>query len=256
MAKKKRGGHEEHENHERWLVSYADFITLLFAFFVVMYAVSRVDNVRLAQASESIKFAMHFEGSGGVGKLPIFAGPPSEGGCAANVGPSKVSRPEVKKELENLKKKFEAKLQSYLIKHETPHIQVVAEPGKLSIRLGAARFFDPASAALRPDAVPVLDAIAEELVSTGRPVRVEAHTDSMPVGGNRFRDNWELSASRAARVASFLEDAHGVPEKHLTAAGLAASRPLVANDTEAGRELNRRLELVIEWPEDAPPVRR
>ncbi len=78
MARKKH--EEEHENHERWLVSYADFITLLFAFFVVMYSVSRVDNKRLSQAAESIKWALHMAGTGGVGQLPVFEGPPSEGG--------------------------------------------------------------------------------------------------------------------------------------------------------------------------------
>ncbi len=78
MARKKH--EEEHENHERWLVSYADFITLLFAFFVVMYSVSRVDNKRMAQAAESIKWALHYGGTGGVGQLPIFDGTPSEGG--------------------------------------------------------------------------------------------------------------------------------------------------------------------------------
>src|ERR671928_584476 len=84
MAKKHK--HEEHENHERWLVSYADFITLLFAFFVVMYSVSRVDNKRMVQVVQAIKFAMHFKGSGGVGELPLFEGPPSEGGCITNAG--------------------------------------------------------------------------------------------------------------------------------------------------------------------------
>ena len=82
MARKKKH-HEEHENHERWLVSYADFMTLLFAFFVVMYAVSRVDNKRLVQVQESIRWAMHFSGTGGTGALPIFDGPPSEGGGPA-----------------------------------------------------------------------------------------------------------------------------------------------------------------------------
>src|ERR1700747_1090475 len=78
MAKKQH--HEEHENHERWLVSYADFITLLFAFFVVMYSISRVDNKRMATVVNSIKFALHFQGTGGIDKMPLFEGPPTEGG--------------------------------------------------------------------------------------------------------------------------------------------------------------------------------
>jgi chemotaxis protein MotB len=81
----KRESPEEHENHERWLVSYADFITLLFAFFVVMYSVSRVDNKRMIDVVKSIKFAMHYKGQGGVDAMPIFDGPASEGGCMANL---------------------------------------------------------------------------------------------------------------------------------------------------------------------------
>jgi len=78
LAKKQK--HEEHENHERWLVSYADFITLLFAFFVVLYSISRVDNKRMAQVQQSIKFALHFKGTGGIDQLPLFEGPPVDGG--------------------------------------------------------------------------------------------------------------------------------------------------------------------------------
>ena len=89
MAKRKH--EEEHENHERWLVSYADFITLLFAFFVVMYAVSRVDNKKLTQAVEGIRWALHTAGNGGTGALPIFEGPPSEGGCRVAPGASSSS---------------------------------------------------------------------------------------------------------------------------------------------------------------------
>ena len=85
MAKRKPKV-EEHENHERWLVSYADFITLLFAFFVVLYSVSRIDNKRMAAAAKSIQWAMHYSGTGGTGHLQLFDGPPSEG------GPSKMAR--------------------------------------------------------------------------------------------------------------------------------------------------------------------
>src|SRR5687767_15788648 len=97
---RKHKKHEEHENHERWLVSYADFITLLFAFFVVMYSVSRVDNKRLTQVTNSIKFALHFKGSGGLNQMPMFEGPPSEGGCVTNSGssPRAANVAEVKKE--------------------------------------------------------------------------------------------------------------------------------------------------------------
>src|SRR5687767_13885165 len=115
MAKKQH--HEEHENHERWLVSYADFMTLLFDFFVVMYATSRVDNKRMAQVAQSIKFAMHFKGTGGVGELPLFEGPPSEGGCITNTGAgAKVAPiPAAKREAEKMRRKLQRRLDNFLM---------------------------------------------------------------------------------------------------------------------------------------------
>ncbi len=244
MARKHK--HEEHENHERWLVSYADFITLLFAFFVVMYSISRVDNKKVMQAAQSVQWALHFSGTGGVGAMPIFEGPPSEGGCAANTGPSATSTPQAKKAAETLRRRIEKRLKPFLQERSTAStVAVEIANGKLNIRLSAARFFDPAQAALRPEALPVLDAIGDELAGLGRPLRVEAHTDDSAVKG-RFRNNWELSAERAVTVVSFLEAGHGIKGSMLAAAGMGSSRPLASNATPEGRDANRRVELVVE----------
>ena len=144
MAKKEV--HEEHENHERWLVSYADFITLLFAFFVVMYAVSRVDNKRMQQVSQSIKWAMHVQGTGGVGAMPIFDGPPSEGGCAANIGEGKSAELSQEKiaQIDNVRRKIQRRLRSHLINRDKAGMNavvVVREGKRLSIRLASSHFF-------------------------------------------------------------------------------------------------------------------
>lgn len=251
MAKKQH--HEEHENHERWLVSYADFITLLFAFFVVMYAVSRVDNKKLTQATESIKFAMHFQGSGGVTQMQIFEGPPSQGGCQQRAGFEKATEDELKM-IDEVRKKLAKRLQDFLQSRPDAKnsLTVHFEGRKLTVRLSAAHFFDPSQAAIRPEVVPVLDAIAAELASLRRPIRVEGHTDDTPVGGSRFRDNWELSSSRAASVASYLQRAHAIEGRFLGAAGYAATRPIALNTTVTGREANRRVEMVVELaPGDA-----
>lgn len=245
MARKVR--HEEHENHERWLVSYADFITLLFAFFVVMYSVSRVDNKRMSQAAQSIKWALHFAGNGGVGELPIFQGPPSNGGTVAGAGAGGAMTNERIKQMDQLKKRLEKRLTPYLLdKKASQAVQVEVANGRLTVRLGASSFFDSAHAALRPEAIPVLDAIADELKQTGRPVRVEAYTDDSPVVGGRYRDNWELSAARAATVTSFVQEGHGMSPELLTAAGRASAAPLVPNDTPEHREMNRRVEMVVD----------
>jgi chemotaxis protein MotB len=253
MAKKKH--HEEHENHERWLVSYADFITLLFAFFVVMYSVSRVDNKRLAQVSQAIKFALHFSGTGGLDQMPLFEGPPSEGGCAANVGGGQKKDnnvTEMKREAEKMRRKMQRRLDSFLMNRPdaAKSVVIVTEGKKLVIRLSASRFFDAAQAAIRPQMIPVLDVIAAELAATQRPVRVEGHTDDIATGSKRFRDNWELSTSRASAVVAYMARGHHIDGKLLTAAGHGSTRPLVRNDTTAGREANRRIEMVVEVGED------
>ena len=247
MARKHK--HEEHENHERWLVSYADFITLLFAFFVVMYAVSRVDNKKLVVASRAIQWALHFEGNGGVGQLPIFEGPPSEGGCSVNVGSSASAAKQQQKVVESLRKKLEERLRTMLVQNSGPQAVVVsAKNGRLALRLSATRFFDSSNASLRPDAIPVLDAIAEELVPLQRPIRVEGHTDDSPLGNSRLRNNWELSSARASAVVDFLEHAHSAKPELLIAAGLGSSRPLEPNDSKEHRDINRRVEITLELP--------
>jgi chemotaxis protein MotB len=126
------------------------------------------------------------------------------------------------------------------------------EGRKLMIRLSASHFFDPAQAALRPEVIPVLDAIVIELAQFHRPIRIEGHTDDQTGGRTRFRDNWDLSASRAAAVASYMQGAHHIEGKMLIAAGRGATWPIADNRTALGREANRRVELVIEVkPEDA-----
>jgi chemotaxis protein MotB len=115
----------------------------------------------------------------------------------------------------------------------------------LSGRLHAGTFFDPASAALRPEVLPVLDAVAEELSALQRAVKVEGHTDHSPVQGSVYPTNWHLSASRAAAVSAYLVDKHTFGRELLSATGYADTRPLQSNDTEEGREANRRIELVV-----------
>ncbi len=238
---------EEHENHERWLVSYADFITLLFAFFVVLYSVSKVDNKKLVETAHAIKWAMHFAGTGGVGEMPIFDTAVAEGSCPSNVKGGDKNMAEVKRVLETTRRRIENKLQAVLLGGKPP-VKVITEVEgrRLIIRLAAAHFFDPAEAALRPESLPVLDAIASELAKLDRPVRVDGYTDSEPLQSSRYRDNWELSTSRAARVVSYLEKAHDIDRLLLSAAGYADTRPIADEKTADGRELNRRVELVVE----------
>ena len=248
MAKKQH--HEEHENHERWLVSYADFITLLFAFFVVMYATSRQDQKKLVQVENAIKFAMHFKGTGGLRELPIFPGPPTDN-TFPDHSPIKGEKPPRipdQRVVETLRKKLQQKLKKYIQERpEAMNMVVIQTEGKrLMVRLSAAHFFDPSQAAIRPEMIPVLDAIAGELTALGRPIRIEGHTDDSRVSNPKFRDNWDLSTARAAAVTSYVQRAYRYDGKLLSAAGFSDTRPLADNRTAAGREANRRVEMVVE----------
>ena len=126
-----------------------------------------------------------------------------------------------------------------------PKVAIVVEGQRLVIRLSAGAFFDAAGIALRPDAMPALDAIGDELTSLDRQVRVEGHTDDRPVNGARYRNNWELSAARAVSVADYLQEAHAFRSELLSVAGFGSTRPLVSNETPDGREVNRRIEFVL-----------
>ncbi|AKU93018.1 OmpA/MotB family protein [Vulgatibacter incomptus] len=249
MSRRKKKHHEEeHENHERWLVSYADFITLLFAFFVVMYAVSRVDNERLIQVSSAIRFALHFEGTGGVEKLPLFQGPPTGGSDGIGQESGSPMRPvdREKERAERTRRKLETRLRALLRDQHASAVTVEAEGERLIIRMSASRFFASAEAALQPEAIPILDAIAEEIVPLCIPIRVEGHTDERPIRSARFRNNWDLSAARAASVVSFLEQAHHVAPGRLSAAGFAAGRPLPGHTAWSDEEAARRVDIVME----------
>jgi chemotaxis protein MotB len=256
-GRKKKHHQEEHENHERWLVSYADFITLLFAFFVVMYSVSRVDNKKLQQVAQSIQWAMHFGGTGGVGQMPIFDGPPSEGGGVAGMNGARQISPEQRQAIEAFRRRVENKVRPYILeKAGKLAVTVEIEDKLVKMRLAAGDFFEPGESALRPQALPVLDAIAEEIVPLGRPIQIEGHTDDQPVQGTRFRDNWELSAARAATVTSYLEKAHKVAPRLLSAAGYSDTRPISKGYGAESREANRRVEMVLELDLPSSPPQR
>jgi chemotaxis protein MotB len=199
------------------------------------------------QAVKSIQWALHFGGTGGVGQLPIFQGPPSMGGDVIDMAGGPLQPPIRTNVVESIRTKIENRLRVFLVRRTGPAmVTVTVEGDRVLMRLAAADFFDPGQALIRPQSLPVLDAIAEELAPVGRPVRIEGHTDDTPAAGTQFRDNWELSAARAATVASYLERAHRIAPTLLSATGYAATRPLAEGTSAEARELNRRIELVLE----------
>jgi chemotaxis protein MotB len=240
MAKKK---HEEHENHERWLVSYADFITLLFAFFVVMYSISSVNEGKFRTVSDSIKAALNPIVSPATTAVPFTIGQNK----AVTVNPTidTVKEPAVRR-LREIMRALKNETQLDIIQ-----MKELAN-GDIVLTLPDTVLFRPGEAVLRSEARPFIQAISDVLIELDRHVRVEGHTDSVPISTIQFPSNWELSATRAVTVVRTLSEQYGLQADHLTAVGHADSRPLADNLTPENRAKNRRVEIVVQEPRPVP----
>lgn len=238
MAKRKRRP-EKHPNHERWLVSYADFITLLFAFFVVMYSISRVDADRFGKAINSIHRAL-----GSVVPLNMPMGAPGFFNQAQDI-----SAPEMSKDPKLLENQFalERALKEMqadpALANVSKGLRLTQDERGLVISFPDACLFEPCSEKLRDDVEPVLDQVGAVLLRMSSPVRVEGHTDPSPCEG--WPSNWELSTARASSVIRYLTKRFNFNPARLTAAGYASYRPVDTNETEGGRARNRRVDIVI-----------
>jgi chemotaxis protein MotB len=233
--------------HDRWLVSYADFITLLFGFFVVLYAFARADQKKQIQVSQAINSAFH-----SMGVLPVPARDPAtsttagadQAGEPANAVMSEnmLTPAQVKDDLDRLRRELTQNLSSQVANHS-----ISLEMGRdgLVISLREAGFFDSGSAVPKSDALPTLRQIAEKLGSTPYDVRIEGHTDNVPIHNVEFDSNWELSSARATRIARLFLDMKAMSPDRLSAAGYAEYHPVATNDTPEGRAENRRVDLVV-----------
>jgi chemotaxis protein MotB len=231
MRKKK---HPEHVNHERWLVSYADFITLLFAFFVVMFAVSQVDSKRMGRFTEAFSKAVGADIFPGKGDTVLPA-------LAEAEKPDVESKGELPPEL----KKMRAALADLAMKSEALQgLEILQRRSELVLRLSDNVFFDTGEDALKAPALVMIEALAPELVKRNVDVRVEGHTDNRPISTPRFHSNWELSTGRATAVIVKLA-ATGMSTSRLAAAGYGEFRPVADNATDEGRKQNRRVDLVV-----------
>jgi chemotaxis protein MotB len=247
MARKKP--HPEHENHERWMVSYADFITLMFAFFVVMFATSQTDKARAQQVSDSVKQALD---KGGVAAAvhEILGGTVDEkgkgnaqmkgpgGSQKAKVAPERAVLAELLPSLQYLNKELQAEI------HDGK-IEMHLEPRGLVLSLRQATFFPSGEDAIDPKTYPIVEKIAQTIRALPNSVRLEGHTDSVPIHTARFHSNWELSAARSIGMMELLSDRFEIPRQRMAIAGYADTAPLDSNDTQEGRAHNRRVDVVI-----------
>jgi chemotaxis protein MotB len=244
-----RHKHSPHPNHERWLVSYADFVTLLFAFFVVMFAASQKNEAKQISASvrealaheklsEAISIALghgRYEGNKAaivpVPNLTLEAPPPAQ--------------PEPMKHPADLAKSL-AKLQQALATElKSGKVQVRMDMRGVTVSLREAAFFDSGDAKVAVTSLPILDKIASVILDLPNQVRLEGHTDSKPIHNSRFRGNWELSSARAIAMLELLRDRFEIPPERMAVAGYAENVPADTNETEEGRSHNRRVDLVI-----------
>jgi chemotaxis protein MotB len=233
MAKRK---HEEHENHERWLVSYADFITLLFAFFVVMYSISSVNVGKYRTVSESIKAALN----------PIVSSPSSPSAFTLNANKPALTAPDAPgstevaiRRLRNLVKGIKGAPQLSMVRI-TEKVN-----GDIVITIPDLVLFNSGEATVRPEALPFLEGLGSAILELDRHARVEGHTDNVPIRTAQFPSNWELSSTRAVMVVRVLSELYGVAADHLAAVGHADTKPVTANLDPEQRSKNRRVEVVI-----------
>jgi chemotaxis protein MotB len=269
----RRRKHEEHANHEAWAIPYGDLITLLLAFFVVMYAMSSVNEGKYRILSDSLNAA--FQGSPKANQPVALSdgaqGPPSDANSpppapAANslqpLSAADVARLAAERaraaELDRVDAAVRKSLAPLL---ETGLVAVNRNESLVEVTIRTDILFTSGKADLAQAALAPLQQLGSTLAPLPNPVRVEGHTDDLPISNASFPSNWELSAARAASVVRVLEST-GMDPRRLAVVGMGEFRPLDSNLTPVGRNANRRVALVIlatgQLPEDdantAPPA--
>jgi len=222
MRKRKRP--EEIDNADRWVVSYADFITLLFAFFTTLYAISHVDAGKLERFEGSMKSALKTSGTT-TSRTPIIEG----------IKPINYEDARLEKEIQT---NFE---KSGIIEN----VVISRDEHGVHISMGDSVLFDMGSADVKVDARPLFTTVAGIIRQTQNVISIEGHTDNTPIRNSRYSSNWELSTARATSVLmSLLNDYHLNPER-FSASGYGEQRPVAPNATPEGRAKNRRVDIIF-----------
>ncbi|HWV18522.1 MAG TPA: flagellar motor protein MotD [Rhodocyclaceae bacterium] len=246
MARRKH--EEEHENHERWLVSYADFITLLFAFFVVMYAISSVNEGKYRILSDAINSAFRNVPGTTAGAMQVM-NTTQQSSQLVTPPQIKPSSPKVEEQKRKNRERMRNMAQQLmevlnpLVK--SGQVRVTENALGITLDIDASVLFESGQATLDVKAIVVLANVGKILAGSDFPITVEGHTDNAPINSVLFPSNWELSVVRASSVVRlFIEN--GVDARLLTATGFADQRPVASNDTPEGRQRNRRVAITIQ----------
>lgn len=202
-------------NHERWMISYADFVTLLFGFFVVMFASSTANTDKAKRVSEAVENAL-------------------SGRSSSHMKPEH----DLTSSLRLLENQLAPEIHA-------GNVKMSLQQRGLVVTLSDAGFFKPGDDTIEPSSYPAFEKLAAALRKLPNPVRLEGHTDATPIHSPRFRSNWDLSTARALAVLTLLEETHGIARARLSAAGYADTVPVESNATESGKARNRRVDLVV-----------
>jgi len=243
MARKKV--HEKEANHERWLVSYADFITLLFAVFVTLYAMSQTDKKKVEEVMASMRDSFGYSTSSPATRPSVI-----ESG-AINIIPSlsKLSQSPRRGKSRGGEQDFKAtkaSIEAYLMKAGAQQkVTVSISQRGLVVSLKEAGFFDSGNATLKQSSYTLLNDVVHSLASYSNAVRVEGHTDNVPISSHAFPSNWELSTARATNVLQYLTRQDGFDPGKISATGYGEYRPISDNASDEGRRKNRRVDIVL-----------
>lgn len=228
--KRKKG---KEPNSERWMLTYLDLITLLMVFFVILYSSSNIDKGKYQQVAESFSVAF------GGGKSVIGTDDrPSISDATQKIDPTIVEE----SRLEETKNKMDKYLKDNNLQGS---VSTVIEQRGLVVSIHDSMFFDTGKAEVKPDAKKRLVEIGKILNSMGNYIRVEGHTDNVPIYNSEFKSNWELSVIRATNVTEILINEATIPPQMLIPTGYGEYRPAADNSTEQGRSRNRRVDLII-----------
>lgn len=249
---RKRNKRGSHENIERWMVSYADFITLMFALFVVMFASSQTDRAKAKQISESVQHALDKRHMSAV-VAAILGGTANERGPgnAQRKGPGGAQKAveEQKRPGVDLAPSLEFLVRELQKEIRSGQVQVAMQSRGMVVSLKQAAFFPSGEDTIAPDMYPAIEKVVAAISRLPNPVRLEGHTDSVPIHNSRFRNNWDLSAARSIAMLELLTTRFGIGRDRLAVAGYAETIPVASNDTEEGRAMNRRVDIVVLSPQ-------
>lgn len=234
----RKAPHAEEHPDERWVISYADLVTLLLGFFILLYATADQNVAKMESLSRGLSSAFNVPVKEGAGGGTLFDG-------GTGIIPERNDSADLPLDFEAIRKSIQKETQ---VGGMEGKIAVEKGQDRIILRLSDNLVFSSASADIRPEARPLLAVVAKALQRNGNDVSIEGHTDNIPVATDRYPSNWELSSARATAVLRVLTEEYGIDAKRLVASGYGEYRPIASNLTPEGRAVNRRADIVLAYP--------